>query len=235
MVFRRLPLLASFLLALGAGNLVIVADDDLSTVLADFDAAQDAVQRLSADFAETTYNSLLKEPIIAKGRFYMTKPDSIRWEYEQPEKMRFVISSDEYTGYFPVRKRAERRNIRRWSERIFRFIGLGQGSDELKKFYNISLAAAEEQAEGTIHLILEPKKKRVRKRIAQVDFWLDENSKLPIRVEYSGQNGNRRVIVFSNIALNPDLATSLYTVEIPADVEVTNGFNGMPGWSVDEE
>lgn len=200
---------------------------DLNRVLAEFDKVQLSIQTLSARFTETTTNQLLKEPIIAEGRFYMTKPDAIRWEYSSPEEMRFVIARDEYTGYFPARKKAEKRNIQRWREQLFRFFGLGQGSVELGKFYDIRLREAAPDDAGTYLLVLEPKKRRARKRVDEVLFWLDGTTYLPNKVEYRAKNGNRRVIEFREIQLNPDLAAGLYIVELPADVVVTTGF-GLP-------
>jgi len=200
---------------------------DLAGILNRFDEVQESIRTLSAEFTETTANPLLLEPIRSRGRFYMTKPDSIRWEYTEPEAMRFVIAHDLYTGYFPEQKRAERRNIQRWSDQIFRFFGLGQGSKELRRFYEISLAPAND-VPGTHLLLLEPKKRRVRKRVDSVQFWLDAGSFLPTRVEYRSADGQVRTIRFDEIRLNPDLSASLYTVDIPSDVEVTSGFSGLP-------
>ncbi len=75
--------------------------------------------------------------------------------------------------------------------------------------------------------MLEPKKRRARKRVDEVLFWLDGESYLPNKVEYRAKNGNRRVIEFREIRLNPDLSAGLYTMELPADVVVTTGF-GLP-------
>ena len=212
----------------------VSAAADLKTILRSFDSVQSSVKTLSARFTETTVSVLLKDPLVAEGRFYMTKPDSIRWEYVRPEEMRFVIYQDQYTGYFPARKSAEKRSIRRWSERIFRFIGLGQASTELEKLYDIRLEEQAEQIDNTYLLVFEPKKRRVRRRIDEVRFWVDKTSFLPQRVEYRSANGNTRVVEFHEIVLNPDLAASMYTVELPDDVVVTKGFGGLPGLG-DEE
>jgi outer membrane lipoprotein-sorting protein len=221
---------AAALLLLSAG-LAFPADPE--AILQEFDRVQGSVRTLSASFTETTTNPLLVDPLVAEGQFYMTKPGSIRWDYVSPEEMRFVIADDQYIGYFPGRKRAEKRNIARWSERIFRFIGLGQSSDELKKFYEIHLEESDRQIEGTHLLVFEPKKRRVRKRVEEVRFWLSEETSLPIKVEYRAKNGYTRAIDFHEILLNPDLAANLYTVDIPADVEITDSFSGMPGLSTD--
>ena len=221
------------LFVVGICAIGIAAAAELDEVLKRFDEVQDSVVTLSAEFAETTTNQLLIDPISAEGRFFMTKPDSIRWEYSFPEEMRFVIFQDQYTGYFPKQKRAEKRNIQRWSEHIFRFFGLGQGSQELMKFYDITLDPTHDPATGTYLLILEPTKRRVRKRIPEVRFWLDAETYLPRKVEYRSKSGNARTIEFKEIRLNPDLAASMYHVDIPADVEVSSGFSGLPRWQPD--
>jgi outer membrane lipoprotein-sorting protein len=220
--------IAPLLFAILAATPLLAAD--LEQVLIEFDAVQESIRTISAEFTETTTNRLLNDPIVAEGNFYMTKPDAIRWEYTAPEEMRFVIAQDRYTGYFPNQKRAETRNIQRWSDHLFRFFGLGQGSTELSKFYEITLGGEEDE---TYLLVLHPKKKRARKRVQEVRFWIDTTTYLPRRVEYVGKDGNGRVIRFHEIRLNPDLSATLYVVELPDDVSVTKGFSGLPSFDPD--
>jgi len=201
--------------------------EDLQQVLARFDRVQAQIHTLSAEFVQTTRNTLLKEPVVAKGAFYLTKPDSVLWEYVSPEPMRFVVSEGEYTGYFPQRKRAERRDIKRWSEQIFRFFGLGQGSQDLSKFYAIALGPASPDMKGSYLLVLSPKKRRVKKNVEEVKLWVDVGTLLPQRIDYVGKDGNERVIRFVNTRLNPDLAAGMYKLDIPSDVPVSEGFSGF--------
>jgi outer membrane lipoprotein-sorting protein len=203
---------------------------DLSQVLTRFDDVQRDVHSLRADFTMTTDSMLLKDALVSTGRIYLTKPDAVRWEFESPEQMRFVIAHDEYTGYFPEQKRAEKRNVQRWREHLFRFLGLGQASAELSKFYEITLADEQHQAVGTICLDLDPKKQRVKKRMDAVRFWIDDSTYMPVRVEYKSKKGDRRVIEFREMDVNPQLAADLYTVELPADVDVGRGFSAFSGF-----
>jgi outer membrane lipoprotein-sorting protein len=204
-----------------------VEDPALEEVLTGFDRVQGKIRTLSANFTQTTTNRILKDPIQASGRFYLTKPSSVLWEYEEPEVMRFAIANDEYVGYFPQRKRAERSDVHRWSERIFRMFGLGQTSAELGKFYSIRLAEPGAGEHGTYVLVLEPKKRRVRKQIAQVRLWVSVSDYLPVRIELGGKDGYVQVIEFRDVRVNPDLAASLYTIEIPPGTPVTNGTSGL--------
>jgi outer membrane lipoprotein-sorting protein len=206
---------------------VTASGETLSQVLARFDEVQGQIRTLSAEFIQTTRSPLLKDPIVAKGQFYLTKPASVLWEYATPEPMRFVVSDGTYTGYFPGRKRAEKRDIKRWSEQLFRFFGVGQGSKELGKFYEITLGEAGPDEHGTYLLVLSPKKHRVRKRFDEVKLWVDAATLLPVRIDYAGKDGNQREIRLLNTRLNPDLAAGIYNVAIPADVPITSGFSGL--------
>lgn len=200
---------------------------ELASVLKRFDEVQAKLQSLSAEFTETTRSPLLKEPIVSKGRFFLTKPSSVLWEYTSPEVMRFVIANDEYVGVFPERRRAERRDLKRWSERVFRFFGLGQSSEELAKYYDLGLGEPGADMKGTYQLVLEPKKRRIKRSVDHVTLWVDTVKLLPVRVEYRGKDGNLRTIRFHDTRLNPDLAAGLYDVKIPAEFEVTSGFSGL--------
>ena len=201
--------------------------ETLNQVLTRFDEVQGQIRTFAAEFIQTTRSPLLKDPIVAKGQFYLTKPASVLWEYSAPEPMRFVVSDGAYTGYFPERKRAEKRDIKRWSEQLFRFFGVGQGSKELGKFYQITLGGTGNDEKGDYLLVLSPKKHRVRKRFDEVRLWVDATTLLPTRIDYVGRDGDEREIRLLNTRLNPDLAVGLYNVTIPADVPITSGFSGL--------
>jgi len=206
------------------------ASPELARVLAEFDRAQAAIRSLSAEFVDTTRTPLLKEPVVSEGQLYLTKPDSVRWEYRSPEEMRFVIAHDEYTGYFPTRKQAEKRDVRRWREHLFRFMGLGQTSAELTRFYDLRLGPAQaEGPAGAVLLLLEPKRKRARKQVDEVRLWVDGSTWLPVRIEYAGASGTLRRFDFTDVRLNPELAAGLYRVDLPPDVAVTEGFSALSG------
>ena len=104
-----------------------------------------------------------------------------------------------------------------------------QASSELAKFYDIRLDDAGNDIPGTHLLLLDPKKRRVRKRMELVRFWISAAESLPVRVEYYSKSGNVRVIEFDEMLVNPELAANLYTVEIPPDVPITKGFSALSG------
>lgn len=208
-------------------------DPALREVLDRFDRVQDSIRTLSAEFTWTTDSTLLKTPMVSEGNFYLTKPRAIRWDFTSPEPMEFVIAHDQYIGYFPKRKKAEKRNFKRWSERVFRYFGLGQGSEELSRVYTISLGDPGDLAGKADLLVLVPKKHRARKKIKDLRIWVGKDSCLPVKVVSTDPSGGRRIIEFRNTLVNPELAGSLYEVKLPADVTVTDGFSGLGGSGAD--
>jgi len=226
---RPLRTLAILLLFVTATTLVSAVE--LEELLVDFDKVQESIHTLSAEFTETTHTMLLTDEIVAKGKLFLTKPDSVRWEYSAPEEMQFVIADDQYTGYFPLRKQAEKRDVRRWGEQLFRFLGVGQASDELSKFYSIRIGDETLPGVDSVMLVLDPKKKRVRKRMESVHLWIDAETHLPLRVRYSSRNGDTRTVEFAQMTVNPELAASIYEVELPEDVEVVKGFSALSSFT----
>lgn len=224
--FFIIPTLAAVTFAADSGP---KSTESVARVLERFDAVQASVVSLSAEFVETTRSPMLKNPIVARGHFFLTKPGSVMWEYTEPEAMRFVIARDEYVGVFPERKKAERRDIKRWSDHLFRFFGVGQGSAELGKFYDIEVEEPDTEMKGTHLLVLSPKKRRVRKSVDEVRLWVDATRLLPVRIDYEGKDGNSRSIRFEKTRLNPDLAAGVFDVRIPAEFKVSQGFSGLTG------
>lgn len=204
-----------------------VPDPELVRVLERFDRVQGDIRTLSADFTWTTESPLLQEAMVSEGRLFLTKPDSVRWEFTSPEAMSFVIAHDEYVGYFPAQKKAERREFARASKRLFRYFGLGQASDELSEVYRIRLGESD-LADADL-LVLEPKKRRARKRIADLRIWVSRETGLPVRVAQASGNGGRRTMEFAAVRVNPQIARGTYDLELPSDVTVTSSADGLGG------
>ena len=113
---------------------------------------------------------------------------------------------------------------RRWSEQLFRFFGVGQGSKELGKFYEIALGDPGRTRRVPTCSCFPPRSVAY----ARTSTRSGSGSTPPLCCRYGSTTwagtGNRREIRFLNTRLNPDLAAGLYDVKIPAGVPITNGF-----------
>ena len=206
----------------------LTAKERLKAVLTGFDRAQENTKTLIAAFQETKTLQLLTDPVESSGYFYFSKPHRVKWEYREPETKVYLLTEDSYTAYYPEQKRAEKVNVQNYSAKLFRAFGIGQTTSELKKYYDINLADTSGKGK-TFLLILLPKKRRVQKRIETLKIWVDDQSFLPVQMEYLEPDGDSTLLGFERILINQEIQASRYQIKIPNDVIVTDSFSGIGG------
>jgi len=202
-----------------------VRDSALQAVIDRFDSAQTGIQRISASFKEVKHIALLKAPVVQSGRFFHTKPDKFLWEYTAPESKKLLLNGKSIVAYYPEEKRAEEIKTR-FTKRIIEYLGLGSALSDLDDEYEFSFGAGNE-FEGTDMLILTPRKSRIAKRLAEIRIWLDHDLSHPRQIEYVEVDGDSSKITFSDIAINPDIELTKYSITIPDDFEVTKSISGL--------
>ncbi|HEU4400805.1 MAG TPA: outer membrane lipoprotein carrier protein LolA [Candidatus Polarisedimenticolia bacterium] len=203
------------------------ADPMLASILEQFDLRQKDTVTMVAVFTERKDLKLLAKPVLSRGEFYYNRPNQVRWEYTEPDRKVFVITEDMYVAYYPALKRAEEVPIKKFvGKRLFRFIGLGQSIDDLGKYYDFRLAP-ESDIKGTHLLILSPRKKRMKERIAEMKIWVDVNTFLPRQLQYVEADGDSTLLAFQDIQVNVEVASTRFHVTLPKDVVVSETFNGF--------
>lgn len=196
-------------------------------ILERFDRAQQETTTLVASFTEEKSLKILARPVVSHGRFFYTRPNQVRWEYETPERRVFVITENSYVAYFPTEKRAENVEIKKFvGKRLFRFLAVGQSTQDLAKYYNIA-RVVDGTTQGSYLLVLTPRRVRVREHLAVLRLWVDADTFLPRRVVYEEPDGDSTSLAFEDLRPNVDLPAAAFRVELPSDVLISSNFNGL--------
>ena len=204
-----------------------VSDPTLKRILEQWDKRQQETQTLVASFTERKELNLLAKPVISKGEFFYSRPNRVRWEYNEPEHKVFVITEEQYTAYYPALKRAEEVPIKKFvGKRLFRFLGVGQKIGDLARYYDFSLAPTSD-VKGTHLLRLTPRKRTVRDRVSEMKIWVDDGTFLPRQLQYVESDGDSTLLTFENMQSNVDVAATRFKVDLPDDVAVSQTFNGF--------
>jgi outer membrane lipoprotein-sorting protein len=198
---------------------------ELQVVIDRFDGAQARIQRISAIFKEVKTLALLKEPLVQSGRFFHTKPDKFLWEYTKPEPKTRILNGKSTITYFPLEKRAEEFKTR-FSKRFVKYLGLGTTLRDLVDEFEVELVTKHDIA-GTDLLVLVPKKRQIKKRISEIRIWLDQKVSHPRRILVTEADGDKTVITFDDLVVNPEISLSRYEMSFPDDVRVTRQFSGF--------
>jgi outer membrane lipoprotein-sorting protein len=106
-------------------------------------------------------------------------------------------------------------------------LAIGQPSKSIMKYYDMRLEEAGNDVADTHLLILEPRKRTIKKRIQEVRLWVSRDQGLPVRMQYREPDGDSTTIAFEHVRFNPEIAASVYRIEVPKDVPIRRGFSGM--------
>jgi outer membrane lipoprotein carrier protein len=204
-----------------------VSDPTLARILDQWDHAQQDTETLVASFTEHKELKLLAKPVVSHGEFYYRRPNRVRWEYLDPDHKVYVITEEMYTAYFPALKRAEEVPIKKFlGKRMFRFLAVGQKIGDLARYYDFRLAP-QSDLKGTHLLLLTPRSRTVRDHVAEMKIWVDETTGLPRQLQYFEPDGDTTLLSFDDMRSNVEVADDLFRVDLPADVAVSQTFNGF--------
>ena len=67
--------------------------------------------------------ALLARPEISTGTFVYSRPNNVLWTYAAPRKVQMVIANGMMTTWFPDLGKAERVDVKRFEDRIFKYMG----------------------------------------------------------------------------------------------------------------
>jgi len=170
-------------------------------------AGQRAIRTMSADFVQEKHSTMLKEPLISKGRFLFKSPDRVLWDYDGE----IIIASDgrNLTIYYPQLKEAEVVPI----DRNFMKIPLSFNLEELGRFFDLSLEAKKD----FYTVSLTPREKGAL--FSEMIITLD-SAGVPLAVEMHEKGGDRSIIRFRNQKVNGTIPDSTFVMDLPEDTVV---------------
>lgn len=209
-------LLTITLSVVATGN---AANTPLDKVLKEISARQKNVTTLQADFVQEKELALLSSPEVSSGSFLYSKPNNVLWSYTAPKPVTMLISRGVMTTYYPQLKRAERIEVKRFEDRIFKYMGAASGAiDELGKYFNFRFVESKKDPFYTLELT--PKTKTVAKRVKRIKIWIDRTSYLTTKFEYVEGDGDLTRYTFRNVRVNQPIPESKFALSLPATVKV---------------
>jgi outer membrane lipoprotein-sorting protein len=197
----------AFLGLLGGGGFQAAFGQETEELIRSIDEQQQKIQTLIAHFTQIKETSLVKEPLVSSGLVRFKRPDFIRWTYLKPEPMEVVLDGQTIRVYHGERSQVEEYSLTR-NKIVARYleplIGVFQHPfTQLTKVYRVTYEGLEVQR--TCHFHLQPKAKEIQKFLSGVDLWIDKDSGAILRFKMVEANGDRLILEFHNLQLNPPL------------------------------
>jgi len=190
----------------------------LESVVRKVQQQQKTTQTLQADFRQEKELALLSKPEVSSGRFVFSKPNNVLWSYDSPKRVEMLISRGTLTTWFPDLNKAERIDVRRFEDRIFRYMGASGAIDELGRYFDFTFT--DTSTNPSFVLDLTPKNRVVAKRVKRIRIWIDKSTYLTSRFEYVEGDGDVTRYEFTHIKINQPIAQARFTLDLPPSVKI---------------
>lgn len=190
----------------------------LETVIKKVQEQQKKTQTLQASFRQEKELALLAKPDISTGTFIYSKPSNVLWTYDAPKRVQMVIAGGVLTTYYQDLGRAERIDVKRFEDRIFKYMGASGAIDELARYFDFTFT--DSKSKPVYVLDLTPKNRAVSKRVRRIKLWIDKTTYLTSKIEYVEGDGDITRYEFTNVRINEPVPQSRFAVHLPANVKV---------------
>lgn len=210
--------------ALGAAAVVVASAAaaapavTLEQVIKKVQEQQKKTMTLQADFRQEKELALLARPEVSTGTFLFSKPSNVLWTYTSPKRVQMVIAGGVLTTYYPELNKAERIDVKRFEDRIFKYMGASGAIDELARYFDFTFTDA--KSKPVYVLDLTPKNRAVAKRVRRIKLWIDKQTYLTSKIEYVEGDGDITRYEFTKIRINEPVPPSRFALNLPSSVRV---------------
>jgi outer membrane lipoprotein-sorting protein len=192
--------------------------ESLEQVIKKVQQQQKKTTTLQATFKQEKELALLSKPEVSTGTFIYAKPNNVLWNYAAPKRVQMLITGGVLTTYYPDLNKAEKIEVKRFEDQIFKYMGASGAIDELGRYFNFTFT--DRANEPGYILDLQPKSATIAKRVKHIRIWIDKKTYLTNKVEYTEGDGDVTRYEFTNIKVNESIDQSRFTLNLPANTRV---------------
>jgi len=218
-MFKRHSLAAAaFAILAIAAPAFAASNASLEAVIKKVQEQQKNTNTLQADFKQEKELALMSKPEVSTGQFVYSKPNNVLWTYDAPKRVQMVIAGGVLTTYYQDLGKAERIDVKRFEDRIFKYMGASGAIDELARYFDFTFT--DSKSKPTYLLDLTPKNRAVSKRVRRIKLWIDKTTYLTSKIEYVEGDGDITRYEFTNVKINEPVPQSRFALHLPANVKV---------------
>lgn len=190
----------------------------LADVIKHVQEQQKHTTTLQADFRQEKELALLAKPEVSTGKFVYSRPANVLWTYESPKRVQMVIAGGVLTTYYADLAKAERVDVKRFEDRIFKYMGASGAIDELARYFDFTFT--DSKSKPVYVLDLTPKNRAVAKRVQRIKLWIDKTTYLTSKIEYVEGDGDITRYEFTNVRINEPVPTSKFALALPSSTKI---------------
>jgi outer membrane lipoprotein-sorting protein len=223
---QALPLFAPLWLAVLAAA-PPAAKDAWSEVQARMDHSAATFQAMSAKVRYLTHTDVLDENSEESGTLTMRKAGAHEAEglidFTGPNPRVVVFAKRQAQIYYPKINTVNVYDLGKHGEQLDQFLmtGFGTSGTELAHNFEVKALGTETvQKQRAIKLQLIPKTAEAKQYVKKMELWIPETGKpYPLQEKLYEPSGDYRIVIYTDLAINPALAADALKLKTPAGVK----------------
>ncbi|ABA89894.1 outer membrane lipoprotein carrier/sorting protein LolA [Syntrophotalea carbinolica DSM 2380] len=182
---------------------------ELDTVLQRLKTTAGSVQTIQSSFVQEKHLSMFSEALESHGTFSFQRPGKLRWEYETPVRMGFVIDGDKGRRWNSLVKQdqhfqlEDNLELRIAAEQLLVWTELDL--DKLQRAYDIEIAAVQ-----PVSLLLTPRGMGARQFVDHLKVTFSASARTVTEVAIFETGGDKTLLRFSDSKIDRALDEALF-------------------------
>ena len=198
--------------------LLSTAQSVLDTI-ADTEASLRALRSFHAEFEQNFYSSTVSVPLKEIGEIWFEKPDTMKWEYKNPEKKVFLSKEGTFQYYLPEDNQLIRGQIPREGHEG-EVLHILSGTKRIRDSYQVEFSPFPTTQTDALQLKLTPIGEEEELYYSHILLELDEELGMITRIILHDWAGNRTEVLFQKIRKNRKFKSNTFELKIPPGVEI---------------
>jgi hypothetical protein len=204
------------------------ASDEVHPLQVRMDKAASEFKAMTANVTWVTHTDVLNEDSTETGAVKMKKMQAGEVqglvEFMKPDQKWVHLEKPSLQIYYPKTKIREVWDLGEQADQLYQFvmIGFGTSGTALAKDYDMKVLGTDTpkgQSNPAIHLQLKPKAAKVREYVTMLELWIPEQGDpYPVEEKVSEPSGNYRLVIYSDLKINPPLQADALQLKLPAGV-----------------
>ena len=192
--------------------------ETLAEVIKRVQQQQKSTTTLQAEFRQEKEMALLAKPEVSTGTFTYSRPANVLWTYETPKRVQMVIADGMMTTYYADLRKAEKIDVKRFEDRIFKYMGATGAIGELARYFDFTFSDA--KSKPVYVLDLTPKTRAVSKRVKRIKISIDKKTYLTRNIEYVEGDGDITRYEFTNVRVNEPVPAARFALQMPNGTKI---------------
>jgi len=198
-----------------------LAAADLPTVLSRMNAVSAQFQGMTAKISWTKYTKLVDDTDVEAGDLWVKKDSKgqvqLRIAFTEPIRKQIRIEKTTVEMFNEAINQIEEYDLKAKGNQLYEglLLGYGVSGDDLKKRYDIKIAAEEPiDGQSTIRLDMIPKDAEDRTAGKSVQMWISTQTWQPIQQKALEHSGDYRLISYAGVRINAPIKASDLSLDL---------------------